>query len=191
MVIFFVFEFKLNFALQTLFGARYYDADIGLWTSCDPAAENWSLYTAFNNNPIIFVDPDGTENTVYLRNIGSTPLGNNYATTLENQIHQSGAPNLKVKEVGFWGALFRTRDKTDMLLAMTDMKKSQIGSFSAKAIMIEKGGITPKEAGAAQSKYAEVWTDMAMKNGGLLQTLKTSVHEIGHAILGSMTILVV
>ncbi|HZH70992.1 MAG TPA: RHS repeat-associated core domain-containing protein, partial [Mariniphaga sp.] len=43
------------------FGARYYDADIGLWTSTDPAGQFWSPYSYTGNgvNPIIGVDSDG------------------------------------------------------------------------------------------------------------------------------------
>src|SRR5690554_5076660 len=41
------------------FGARYYDSDIGLWTSTDPAEEYYSAYTYVGNNPIIAYDPNG------------------------------------------------------------------------------------------------------------------------------------
>ncbi|MGA2507736.1 MAG: RHS repeat-associated core domain-containing protein [Chitinispirillaceae bacterium] len=40
------------------FGARYYDADIGLFTTCDPMLEFWNPY-GYTNNPILFVDPNG------------------------------------------------------------------------------------------------------------------------------------
>ncbi|HEX2955891.1 MAG TPA: RHS repeat-associated core domain-containing protein [Chitinispirillaceae bacterium] len=45
------------------FGARYYDADVGLWTSCDPKDQFWSLYSYTGNdfNPINGTDPDGNE----------------------------------------------------------------------------------------------------------------------------------
>lgn len=44
------------------FGARMYDARLGIFTSVDPLAHqfaSWSPYAAFKNNPIIFIDPDG------------------------------------------------------------------------------------------------------------------------------------
>ncbi len=44
------------------FGARMYDARLGIFTSVDPQTAklpNWSPYAAFANNPIIFVDPGG------------------------------------------------------------------------------------------------------------------------------------
>jgi RHS repeat-associated protein len=44
------------------FGARYYDSDLSIWLSVDPLAGKYayqSPYVYSNNNPIMFVDPDG------------------------------------------------------------------------------------------------------------------------------------
>jgi len=41
------------------FGARYYDAEVGLWTSTDPAKQYHSSYTYCGNNPISVYDPNG------------------------------------------------------------------------------------------------------------------------------------
>lgn len=44
------------------FGARLYDPRVGRWLSLDPSARNFpnqSPYSAFANNPVLFVDPDG------------------------------------------------------------------------------------------------------------------------------------
>lgn len=46
------------------FGARMYDARLGIFTSIDPHARRyptWSPYSAFANNPLVFVDPDGRD----------------------------------------------------------------------------------------------------------------------------------
>ena len=40
------------------FGARYYDADVGIWTSCDLAGQFWNPY-GYHSNPVRFIDPDG------------------------------------------------------------------------------------------------------------------------------------
>jgi RHS repeat-associated protein len=47
------------------YGARYYQNKLGMWLSVDPLAHKFpwiSGYAAFNNNPIVYVDPDGREN---------------------------------------------------------------------------------------------------------------------------------
>jgi RHS repeat-associated protein len=43
------------------FGARYYDADLGLWISPDAARQYSNPYTYGGNNPISSIDPDGNE----------------------------------------------------------------------------------------------------------------------------------
>jgi RHS repeat-associated protein len=41
------------------FGARYYDPEIGVWTSTDPKGQYWSPYSYVGGNPALIIDPNG------------------------------------------------------------------------------------------------------------------------------------
>jgi RHS repeat-associated protein len=51
------------------FGARIYNSRLGRWMSPDPLEDNFPSYSPYNfavNSPLIFVDPNGKENVIYL-----------------------------------------------------------------------------------------------------------------------------
>ena len=43
------------------FGARYHDAEAGMFTSPDPGRQYWNLYSYTGGNPVMLVDPFGME----------------------------------------------------------------------------------------------------------------------------------
>ena len=80
------------------FGARYYDPEIGVWTSCDVAHEFWSPY-AYAANPLIFVDPNGLANIYVLisrNNFDVSPIKGE--TEIEHLLRQSNSFNVKIRD---------------------------------------------------------------------------------------------
>ena len=73
------------------FGARYYDADLGMWISPDAFRQHHSPYTYAGNDPINRVDPDGNLDRIH------HPDG---TVTFEN------TPLLGVTDYNSWGGLW-------------------------------------------------------------------------------------
>ncbi len=157
------------------FGARYYDADLGLWISPDPARQFVSPY-AYGPNPINSVDPDGRKNTVYYRNSSSVSLPGDYSYRLSSELQKSNL-DFEVQPLGFWDALtFKLwSDKSDVFVS--DINQRQSSSIA--------NAIRPMELGNAvlNSRESEVFVDKTQPIG-FMQTLKTTIHEIGHALFG-------
>lgn len=88
------------------FVKRYYDADIGIWTSVDPCRQHWSGYTYGSNNPVNRIDPDGcwdteTDNPVYKKAMERREQGNvdpNAASDALNEITPDMIPAMATPE---------------------------------------------------------------------------------------------
>ncbi len=48
------------------FGARFYDPTIGRFITMDPAKDGRNWYVYCNNNPLMYVDPDGKTDELIL-----------------------------------------------------------------------------------------------------------------------------
>jgi len=83
---------------QDYFGARYYRADLGRFTTIDPAMtikenlvdpQRWNRYAYVTNNPLKYTDPDGKNPLLIAGGIGAAVYGG-FAIY---QNVRSGAPN--------------------------------------------------------------------------------------------------
>ncbi len=86
------------------FGGRMQDEQIGRWMSVDPKAEKNYATSGFvyaNNNPVIFIDPDGNQNMVYLFNLPNSGYSNKEVTSIINRTNQAFGDlglNMQIKQ---------------------------------------------------------------------------------------------
>jgi len=155
------------------FGARYYDSDLSIWLSVDPLAGKFphiSPYAAFNNNPIIYIDPDGRENVVV---IGGADKGQQDRYKFIN----SGLG----QATRYHGA-----EKTTIILVTANMTADEIKSVQQ---MAQAGGINFVSVGSA-AEVANYFNSQTTTSGNVsqarLEDKITDVDIFGHGIPGSM-----
>jgi RHS repeat-associated protein len=106
------------------FGARFYAANIGRWLSVDPLGykyQNLTPYSAFMNTPLLFVDPDGKDNFIYIVFVKTassklTVQDKNNIVKAVQTIHQANGIHVGVKYIDSNVALDHTKlDPTDKI----------------------------------------------------------------------------
>ena len=136
------------------FGARYYDADVGVWNSADRKRQFWNPYAYMGNgiNPIIGIDPDGRY-VIYAAKSAYT--GN----TIGYRVHfvSQGEQAFKASSIvlrGPWGITaavagavsdavtngdFELKDIVNIGSSIVGSKGGSIGNFAGKAYGLTDG----------------------------------------------------
>jgi RHS repeat-associated protein len=154
------------------FGARIYDPRVGRWLSLDPAQQEYpalSPYHAFANNPIIFTDPDGKRNTIYLVVLPSAEaeLDNvDFEKVIEEANNRLEDLGLKTRVV-----LFNPEAKGEF----DPNKLENTDSFALLGSVEEINSTINDENGIAKKGFEEVSRQAIGWNGGKLNTEESAL----------------
>ncbi|MFZ1527278.1 MAG: DUF6443 domain-containing protein [Ferruginibacter sp.] len=123
------------------FGARYYDPQLGVWHNPDPLAEKYpsiSPWVYTFNNPLLFVDPDGRDNTVYLYAADESVSRRQLKKIAKQATANFAAMGLKTQVKVFKGKFDKVSygklDKTDAVAVIGNPNavRKSISSYNAK-----------------------------------------------------------
>jgi len=139
------------------FGARMYDNRIGRWLSVDPLSHKFpdrSPFIGIGNNPIVYIDPDGKENILYIvfvqnDKVKLTKQHRDAIVKRAQDIYANSGVNVKVigiESKGFYNnEQLGKLDATDRMTYVSDygtLHKELKKSYDPKFGMSDNEGLT-------------------------------------------------
>lgn len=156
------------------FGARIYDSRLGRWMSTDPLQKkypNYSPYVGVGNNPIVFVDPDGRDNVIYLLVMPSAyqsgGLQKGDATKIKNQANEN------FKALGLETRVVIVTDVDNFSINNIDKKTATTGA-DAVAVLGNKTDVISKI-----TEMNSTFVKQDLKNFGGIDNFETSMNANG------------
>jgi RHS repeat-associated protein len=180
------------------YGARFYDAVLGRFTTIDRFAEKYSSMSPFGyaaNNPIKFIDVNGDSIDLSLALTIDKNLGTNTISKLISQLNSITGLNISVGNNGH--LVYETDDSGNPVVQQTDGKNngsqtarndlvSIINDAQTVKVLIRPGGRTVTENGGTNigidPKQIQSFVDGTPKvlNNQTLGLGMTFLHELRH-----------
>jgi len=175
------------------FGARYYDSRIGRWLQVDPLAEKytgWSVYNYVRDNPLLLVDPNGSDDDWYQDASGNAQWVDSHEKNLEinGKTYENIGSSYTYKQ-GNWSYTFNQNElakvevnvmSPDQYISQYSLSNPSSACFRASSEMVEPFGITP--AGGLSSGDIQI-----SKNG---ENSATGVNAIENSLFSGNPIVV-
>lgn len=173
------------------FGARFYDARLGRFTSIDPLQAKYpsiSPYAFVANNPILFKDLDGRKIIIYYKDVNGKEQAYEYKAGIQpsfknaiiDKVHEAAVYNMHSnKGAEIWNQLSTSDAVLEIRIKEVDEIDGGSNTFTAQ---MEQATSGPKKLGVL------LWdpnTNASFIDGGnLLGDASPStfiLHELGHA----------
>lgn len=164
------------------FGARYYDPEVGRFTTVDPAEDGANWYAYCRDNPLVNVDPDGK--STYLDSYGYVIARYNdddlniYKYSMDTSGFGVMGPPMRIGETYFWNTfslgdkLYIGNDITDRFMQM---------AFDAMGKNVFYVGYNSRSGKEYDVKTQ--W-DMKPSDGVMFMGKYCTMEDVGNALAG-------